>query len=91
MRLLISTFAAITTFAAPAFASQVILPNLYADKYCTLRRVGVQKDEAMTAAIKEASIPGEQNRVMVNGKSIGVDVIAAVEAVTRLCPEMLKQ
>lgn len=90
MKILITTLTAVTTFATPAYANLEILPNLYADKYCMFRRNGVARDEAIKTAIHEASIYGNPQKVLIKGQQIGVDVLAAVEAVERMCPELMQ-
>ena len=76
--------------SVPASAGQ-ILPNLYAQEYCSLRSIGVSRNEAITAATQHAyvgSLP-EVPTVTINGRQIDVDVVRASRAVANRCPQHL--
>ena len=75
--------------AAPADAYQ-ILPNLFANRYCELRAVGVGQDDAMRAAMRESMINEPAlPTVTSNGKTYTADVLLATNAVVRLCPQWM--
>lgn len=82
-------FVAVSGLFSPAYAQLKILPNLYADQYCMLRRNGVSPTEAMATAIRGSSVNGYAAKVTINGKLIGVDILAAVEATHDLCPHLM--
>ena len=84
-KLLLSTLAAFA-LVAPAQAG-VLLPNLYAAEYCSLRDMGVDSMGARRAATDAALIDGTPIKVMRNGEQVDADVLQAVRAVVRLCPQ----
>ena len=96
MKAILLALAVATSSSNPVFASSFkteyrVLPNLYADQYCRLRRMGVSREEAIDAAVSENMVPGSASSVTINGKIFSVDVIESVAAVERLCPAYLKQ
>lgn len=68
-----------------------VLPNLYAQKFCEYRALGISADDARAAAMQDAYI-SSGNPVMVNykGKMISSDVIKSAVAVVKMCPQFLK-
>jgi len=74
----------------PASAGQ-ILPNLYAQEYCSLRSMGVSKSEAITAAAQHAYVHSLPNvpTVTIDGIQKDVDVVRAARAVSNRCPQYL--
>ena len=77
-------------FFIPEAKSGVILPNLYASEYCSLRSMGVSEDEAMTAAIRESYLDNGETAVQVtiDGVLYDVDVVKAQRAVAERCPNL---
>lgn len=82
------TAAALLLAAAPATA-QSFYPNLYANRYCELRRLGVEPAEARRVAMDESWSNSRQS-VMVtsNGKQVSTDVMEAASLVVNLCPSV---
>ena len=76
--------------AIPVSAGE-ILPNLYAQEFCSLRSMGVSKDEAITAATEVAYLDNGRDmpQVTIGGKKYEVDVIRAYRAISERCPEYL--
>ena len=90
MKKLFLAAAASLAVVAPAQASNmVILPNLYAREFCSLRQAGVSKEDATAVAVKEASIPGRPVKITYNGERIDADALQAAMAVSELCPSLL--
>lgn len=81
----------LTFIFAPCVNAGEILPNLYAQKFCEYRALGISVDDARKAAIDDAYV-SSGNPVMVNynGRMISSDVIKSAIAVTNLCPKFLK-
>ena len=77
------------TIAIPAQAGLVILPNLYAREYCSLRALGISDDDASRAAMSESTIQGEPVKVTLNGRQVDLDVIKASQAVADRCPQYM--
>ena len=65
----------------------VLLPNLYASEYCSLRIMGVDIGGAQEAAVRASMIPGDPVRVMVNGRETDADVVQAYREVLERCPD----
>jgi hypothetical protein len=87
-KLLLSIF--LLFIAVPATAGQV-LPSLYAREYCSMRSLGVSKDEAMSSAISTSyvsSLP-DLPQVTIGGATYDTDVIQAFRAVQDRCPQYL--
>lgn len=81
--------AALALIAAPAQAA-TILPMLYASTYCELRDMGLSDDDARSAAMRQAMVPGDNwVTVTYNGKQTTSDVILSVRAVIERCPHHL--
>ena len=74
----------------PGAKAGVILPNLYAREYCSLRSMGVNEDEAMTAAIDVAYLDNGETAVQVtiDGALYDVDVIRALRTASERCPNL---
>lgn len=90
--LLAAAFATASSTANYAKASEYrLLPNLYAERYCSLRQIGVSREQAIGAAVKEYLVPGSAPQVTINGKIYDVDVVEAAAAVKRICPIYLTQ
>jgi len=71
----------------PAHA-QAVIPEVYAQSYCTLRRAGVPSQEAANAAVSR-SIDYSRTRqwVTYHGERVEADLLEAVELHHRLCPK----
>ena len=79
-------------FGAPlASLSGVILPNLYAREFCSLRSMGVSNDEAVTAAISESYLDNGETapKVTINGTQYDSDVVRAYRTAKETCPQHL--
>ena len=76
--------------SVPASAGQ-ILPNLYAQEYCSLRAIGVSSSEAITAATEHAYVASLPNvtPVTIDGRQVDTDVLRAVRAVSDRCPQYI--
>ena len=77
--------------AAPAHAV-TILPNLFAKRYCDLRAIGATKDDAISIAINDSTIPTD-NWVMVtrpDGRKTRSDSIEAARAAAARCPQYIQ-
>ena len=86
----IVTLAAALLVAAPAQAGLVILPNLFAREFCTLRASGVTKDSALEAAMNSATIEGTPVKVTKEDGTVqDADVIQATNAILARCPQYL--
>lgn len=82
--------AAALLLAIPAHA-QSFYPTLYGQRFCQLRQLGVTREEAINAAIKENWSNSRQPiYVDMNGKRTSTDVIDAANYVARNCPELMK-
>ena len=78
------------SFVVPLGATAgVLLPNLYASEYCSLRSYGVSHDEAMRVATHESLIPGDPVVITVNGRKTDLDVVQSWRAVRESCPQHL--
>ena len=86
-KLLLSTLAAFA-FIAPAQAG-VLLPNLYASEYCSMRDAGLSKGDSIRVATSAALIEGEPVIVERDGKKYDADVVQSSIAVAQLCPQHL--
>tara|TARA_B100001063_G_scaffold172801_1_gene161905 strand:+ start:778 stop:1044 length:267 start_codon:yes stop_codon:yes gene_type:complete len=73
-------------FAIPAQAGSIILPNLFAREYCSMRDLGVNHDDALKVAVSESIIDGEPIKVTINGQTYDADVIKANRAAMERCP-----
>ena len=71
---------------APANAD-ILLPNLYALEYCSLRIMGVDIGGAQEAAVRASMIPGDPIRVVVDGRETDADVVQAYREVLERCPD----
>jgi hypothetical protein len=75
--------------AAPAHA-QTIIPEIYASSYCSLRNIGVTRDDAIDLATKRSiDINGTSTRVNVRGRWTDSDIAEAIGMVSRSCPQYL--
>ena len=74
----------------PSASAGQLLPNLYAREFCTLRALGVSKEEARNAAVASAyvsSLP-DLPQITVGGSKTSSDVVQAVMAVSKRCPDL---
>lgn len=73
-----------------AIAGQ-ILPTMYAREYCSLRELGVSREEAMNSAIATSyvdSLP-DLPTVTIDGSEVSTDSVRAARAVESRCPQYL--
>ena len=89
MKKLLLASLAIVSFALPASAG-VLLPNLFASEYCSLRDMGLNEEDAMKVATRKSMISGEPTKVEWNGVMVDADVLQALEASTELCPQHIQ-
>ena len=84
-------FSAVFILAPSVVHAQQVLPNLYAARFCEYRDMGISADDARKAAMEDAWVStGSPVQVNYNGKMISSDVIKAVSAVIKRCPQYLK-
>lgn len=77
--------------AAPPALSQEVLPYLYASEYCQLRRIGVDRNGAIHAAMRVATIRGNNwTYVTIGGQQQRSDIVRGALAVRDLCPQYLQ-
>ena len=80
-------FPSLSREAQQLWRPRMILPNVFAARFCELRSIGVSKDDAMTAAFRDSVIDGQAPQVKLsNGSTIGSDVVLSFNAVQRRCP-----
>lgn len=74
---------------APAAHAGEILPNLYAKHYCDLRAIGVNTEDAVSAAVYKSYIrSGYSPKVrLADGREIDADVVQAHLAAKQRCPQ----
>ena len=73
-----------------SFAGQ-ILPTMYAREYCSMRELGVNKQEAIKAATEVAYVQSfpDSTTVTIDGVSYTADIVRAIRIVEERCPEYL--
>ena len=86
-KLLLATLA-LAAFAIPSQAG-VLLPNLYAREFCSMRSMGVSENEAMEVATQAAYVEGEPITVTIDGAQYDADVIQSMRAARERCPELM--
>ena len=86
-KLLLATLA-LTAFAIPSQAG-VLLPNIFAREFCSMRSLGVGEDEARLVATHSSYVEGEPIKVTIGGKQYDADVVQAMRATRELCPQHL--
>jgi hypothetical protein len=83
-------FALAFVIAPCAVNAGEILPNLYAQKFCEYRALGISVDDSRKAAVKESYIPsGSSVMVNYNGKMFSSDALNAALLVVKMCPEFV--
>jgi hypothetical protein len=76
--------------AAPATA-QSFYPNLFGNRFCELRRMGIDATQARDAAMSESwSNSRPVTYVTYQGKQVSLDVLDAARYVVNNCPELSK-
>ena len=88
--LLIATAGILAAFATAVPASAgVLLPNLYAREYCTMRQSGVNNQGSQEWAVEQSYISsGTAIKVTLeDGTQTDADVVAAANAAADLCPD----
>lgn len=74
--------------ASPA-AAQGFYPNVFGSRFCELRAIGVNADEARKVAMQEAwSQYRQPNYVNYNGKRTPLDVLDASRYIANNCPQL---
>tara|TARA_R110002012_G_scaffold304646_1_gene508250 strand:- start:559 stop:846 length:288 start_codon:yes stop_codon:yes gene_type:complete len=86
--LIIATAGILATFATLPASAGVLLPNLYAREYCTMRQSGVNEEGAVKWAVRRSYIDsGTAIKVTLeDGTQRDADVVAASNAAADLCP-----
>lgn len=85
--LLLATSLSFVPFVSNA---ATIYPHTYADTYCSLRDLGVDRDEARVAAVREAfNAEGVETYVTLDGDKVGMSTIKAIRVVQNICPQHL--
>ena len=79
---------AIAAFALPSNAG-VLLPNLYAREFCSMRSMGVSEDESMEVAARASYVEGTAVQVTIGGKVYDADVVRAMRAAQERCPQFM--
>ena len=79
---------AIAAFALPSNAG-VLLPNLFAREFCSMRSMGVSEDESMAVAARASYVDGETIKVTIGGKVYDADVVQAMRAANERCPQFM--
>jgi hypothetical protein len=91
MKTLAST-ALLLALASPWPAAAQFFPHIAASRFCSLRSVGVDYQDALAAAIRESF---SSNRpvfhVTHNGRRTTSDVVEMVQAVASMCPAALQK
>ncbi len=87
--LLIATAGILAAFATVPASAGVLLPNLFAREYCTMRQSGVTNDGAVSWAVQQSYIEsGTAIKVTrEDGTKVDADVLAAGNAAADLCPD----
>ena len=77
-------------FFIPEAKSGVLLPNLFASEYCSLRSMGVSEDESIVAATDAAYLDNGETavKVTINGAQYDVDVVKSMRAIAERCPNL---
>lgn len=88
-KLLIGAFALSLAIAPAAEAILVILPELYASKFCKLRQAGLSIDDATKVAMSDSVVEGKSIKITYNGQEYDADVVQAHLAVKERCPDLL--
>lgn len=84
-------FAAIFILAPVAVNAGQIIPILYAEKYCELRKFGLSRKDAIKMATEESYITGEDApKVALNGELFSSDVLRASIETYKLCPKLMQ-
>ena len=86
-KLLLATLA-LASFATPSQAG-VLIPDMYAQKFCTSRLEGKSINESMETATRYAYTEGEEVKVMFHGVEVDKDVIDSLTAARQLCPQYM--
>jgi len=87
--LLIATAGILAAFATLPATAGVLLPNLYAREYCTMRQSGVDNNGSIEWAVQQSYIAsGTAIKVTrEDGTITDADVIASAVAAADLCPD----
>jgi len=76
---------------APASMAGQLMPNLYASEYCSMRELGVSKEESRRVAVSASYVASLPNlpQVTINGEQYDADVIQAYRETNERCPHLL--
>lgn len=88
MKKLLLAALATTAFALPSQAG-VLLPNLYAREFCSMREMGASISDATKVAARASYVSGEAVKVTINGQEFDADVLQAARAAEELCPNLV--
>ena len=86
-KLLLATLA-LTAFAIPSQAG-VLIPDMYAQQFCTSRLEGKTIEDSMREATQYAYTEGKEVKVMFHGVEVDKDVVDSLTAVGELCPQYM--
>ena len=76
---------------APAANAAILLENLYAREFCSLRADGFSQEQAVKGAVDASSVSGTPTRLTrADGTTIDADTVRAVRAAYALCPSSFK-
>lgn len=83
---------ALTFILVPCAANAgQLLPNLYAQKFCEYRALGISDDDSRRAAVYHAYVPtGTPIKVEYEGKMYSKDVLDSFLAAVDKCPQFAK-
>ncbi len=77
-----------TAFTSAGSASaDVLLPNLFAERYCEMREMGADTQGSLEWAVSESMVSGDAVQVRINGRTVDADVVAANRAARNRCPQ----
>ena len=81
--------AALSVAFVPGVQAGVVLPNLYAREYCSFRSLGVNQDEAITAAVEASYVDNGETavKVTIDGEQYDSDIVRALRAANDRCPQ----
>ena len=82
-----SAVIALSALTGSVSQAAVLLPNLYAQEYCSFRQMGASVEDSMSAAVEASMISGEPVKVEINGRMVDADVIRANMAARERCPQ----
>lgn len=88
----LATIAALIGITLPAYAQQYteykLLPALYANTFCAVRKAGASHEDAIKAGIEASMIRERGEMIIINGKPVPANVAAATQMALSRCPEV---